>query len=248
MSAGEFYKMEYDAWDEGTMELTLEEEAAYLRLCHQMYRRGQPVPVYDRMLCSLWRCHQNKARPLLQRLIAKGKITMLEDGRVVNNRVREELDARETSRRRKVDAGHTGGTRSAEARRKPLENNNTVEAKSSRGEERRGEDKTDSAAAPDQDLFRAGKPTQVDLEKQFFDRAVEVIKGPPNDARKIAGMLRKAHGGNLAEARSDLEKSASRSHPKTFILGRINWLKKKSTEPIDDTVMMNNADDSRVLM
>jgi len=138
---GEFYKMEYDAWDEGTVELSLEEEAAYLRLCHQMYRRRQPVPVYDRMLCALWRCHQNKARPLLQRLIDKGKITLLPDGRVTNGRVAREIDARETLNRNRAHAGHTGGIRSVEARRKSLENNDPPQAESSRGEEKRGEER-----------------------------------------------------------------------------------------------------------
>ncbi len=41
----EFYKMEYEAWDEGTDDLTLEQEGAYLRLCHQMYRRRGSIPI-----------------------------------------------------------------------------------------------------------------------------------------------------------------------------------------------------------
>jgi uncharacterized protein YdaU (DUF1376 family) len=246
---GEFYKMEYDAWDEGTMDLTLEEEAAYLRLCHQMYRRGQPVPVYDRMLCSLWRCHQNKARPLLKRLIAKGKISVLEDGRVVNDRVRRELDARETVRRHRADAGHTGGTRSAEARRKPLEINDPQEAKSSRGEERRREErreKRDGADAPGLDLGIAPQP--VDPEKLYFDRAIEIMDARPGEARTIAANLKKASGNDVTKARRVLEQAVGRSSAKQFLWRCINDLKKKAAEPIDDTVLMNNADDSRVLM
>jgi uncharacterized protein YdaU (DUF1376 family) len=138
---GEFYKMEFDAWDEGTVELTLDEEAAYLRLCHQMYRRRGPIPNSDRLLCSLWRCHQNKARPLLQRLIAKGKIRITEDGALTNQRVGRELDDRETLRTHRAHAGHTGGIRSGHARRKPLETKGVDEAKRSRGEEIREEKK-----------------------------------------------------------------------------------------------------------
>jgi uncharacterized protein YdaU (DUF1376 family) len=125
---GEFYKMEFDAWDEGTVELTLEEEAAYLRLCHQMYRRHGPIPNSDRLLCSLWRCHQNKARPLLQRLIEKGKIFVTEDQRLANTRTIREVDTRETLGRRRAHAGHTGGIRSGDVRRKSLNGHDTHEA------------------------------------------------------------------------------------------------------------------------
>ncbi len=159
---GEFYKMEYDAWDEGTVELTLEEEAAYLRLCHQMYRRKGPVPVTDRMLCALWRCHQNKARPLLQRLIDKGKITLLPDGLATNKRATQEIDDRETLRTHRVHAGHTGGIRSADARRKSLKSNDTVQAKSSREEKIREEKKESSAVEPTRTTY------SQDFETKFW--------------------------------------------------------------------------------
>lgn len=125
---GEFYKMEFDAWDEGTVELTLEEEAAYLRLCHQMYRRRAPVPNSDRLLCSLWRCHPNKARPLLQRLIEKKKVFLTVEGHIANTRVTQELDTRETLATQRADAGHKGGIRSGHARRKSLKNKHASEA------------------------------------------------------------------------------------------------------------------------
>lgn len=147
---GEFYKMEFDAWDEGTVDLSLEEEAAYLRLCHQMYRRRGPVPNSDRLLVSLWRCHQNKARPLLQRLIAAGKIFVTPEGHLSNTRVTQEVDARETLSTHRADAGHTGGIRSGHARRKSLKTNDVDEAKRSREEkireEENREDKTHSVS------------------------------------------------------------------------------------------------------
>ena len=77
---GEFYKMEYDAWDEGTIDLSLEEEAAYLRLCHQMHRRNGLIPNSEKLLMALWRCPQNKARTLLNRLVAADKIVETTDG------------------------------------------------------------------------------------------------------------------------------------------------------------------------
>lgn len=138
---GEFYKMEFDAWDEGTIDLTLEEEAAYLRLCHQMYRRRGPTPNSERLLCSLWRCHPNKARRLLKKLIEMGKIYATPEGHLTNTRVTREVDTRETLRTQRADAGQTGGIRSGESRRKPLKDNDTDEAfASSKTNKRRGEE------------------------------------------------------------------------------------------------------------
>ncbi len=53
---GEFYKMDFEAWDEGTVDLPLELEAAYLRLCHQMYRTGGAIPNSLKLLQGLFRC------------------------------------------------------------------------------------------------------------------------------------------------------------------------------------------------
>jgi uncharacterized protein YdaU (DUF1376 family) len=229
MSRGEFYKMEFDAWDEGTADLTLEEEAAYLRLCHQMYRRQQSVPVNDRLLCSLWRCHQNKARPLLQKLISKGKIYVLEDGRVINDRVRRELDARETLRRHRADAGHTGGTRSAEARRKSLENNDAEIAKSTRGEERRGEErrerKNTASGASIVNLFTE-PDTQPDRPiKQEAPEAIVFREGRELLGKSAGGMIKKlldAKGGNIASARAAILEASTKDNPRQYIGGIIN--------------------------
>ena len=184
----EFYKMEYEAWDEGTDLLSLEQEAAYLRLCHQMYRRRGPIPNNPVLLSRLWRCHPNRARKLLDDLIQAGKVTVSPEG-LTNTRVTRELDARETGRTRKVDAGQTGGRRTQEIRRNALNSNDADQAGastgdqalSSRGEERR-EEKTphnplaSGSAAEQPALFHEdGKvtpikrpgPTQAEIEAAF---------------------------------------------------------------------------------
>ncbi len=157
---GEFYAMDFDAWDEGTVDLSLEEEAAYLRICHQIYRRHGPIPNSDKLLCSLWRCHQNKARPMLQRLISKGKIQLTEGGHLTNGRATRELDTRETLRRHRVDAGHTGGIHSGHVRRKSLENKESDEAKRStlhNNTIHNKEEKEDAPSAPSSYFFEQGR-------------------------------------------------------------------------------------------
>lgn len=93
-----------------------------------------------------------------------------------------------------------------------------------------------------------GATAPPDLEKQFFDRAVQVITSSPKDARSTAASLRKACGMDIAKARSVLELSATKSDPAHWIRGHIAWLKKKAAEPSDTTVLMTGADDRHVLM
>lgn len=137
---GEFYKMEYESWDEGTDSLTLEQEAAYLRLCHQMYRRKGGIPNGPATLARIWRCHPNKARKLLADLVAAGKVQDC-DGVLTNTRVTRELDDRETRSRQRADAGHTGGTRTQENRRNPLKTNEADEAPASTPDKQNQADK-----------------------------------------------------------------------------------------------------------
>lgn len=107
---GEFYKMDFRAWNVGTVDLTLEQEGAYLRLCHAMYDVGGPVPNSVRFLQSIFRCGNTKAVTLVNGLIAAGKIGVTSDGRLINHRVTEELAAREKVSAVRRIAGERGGS------------------------------------------------------------------------------------------------------------------------------------------
>ncbi|WP_336488757.1 DUF1376 domain-containing protein [Methylobacterium nigriterrae] len=140
---GEFYKMDYEAWDTGTVDLPLELEAAYLRLCHQMYRTGHPVPNSIKLLQGLFRCGHIKAAALLRRLIEAGKIQVNEQGQLTNSRVSRELLARESLSSKRRVAGALGGTNSGVSGAKPLKNKEVDAAIAlrllTRGEEKREE-------------------------------------------------------------------------------------------------------------
>lgn len=224
MSRGEFYKMEYDSWDEGTVDLTLEEEAAYLRLCHQMYRRRGPIPKSERLLVALWRCHINKARHLLDALIAKGKIQVTTEGDLTNTRVTREVHARETLRTQRAHAAHTGGIRSGEVRRKSKENNTPTELFAStdrsieerRGEEIREERKKETADA-------ASKPPDAkvyDLAREMFGK-----KGG-----QIATQLIRSKKQNFDLCMAALHTAQAKSDPSQYIWGVI----RKSAKETDD--------------
>ncbi len=107
---GEFYKMDFRAWNMGTVELDLEHEAAYLRLCHAMYDVGGPVPHSTRLLMGLFRCGNVKAAALVRHLIDAGKIQVTEDGKLINKRVSAELADRARLSAKRSLAGERGGT------------------------------------------------------------------------------------------------------------------------------------------
>ncbi|MET3481569.1 DUF1376 domain-containing protein [Methylobacterium sp. 1973] len=107
---GEFYKMDFRAWDHGTVDLSLEQEAAYLRLCHAMYGVGGPVPNSPRFLMGIFRCGNVKAASLVRQLIEARKIAVTADGRLFNHRVSEELQAREKVAAVRREAGQKGGS------------------------------------------------------------------------------------------------------------------------------------------
>lgn len=162
---GEFYKMEYEAWDEGTDTLTLEQEGAYLRFCHQMYRRKSPVVDDKMVLARLWKCHPNKSSKLRDDLIAAGKIVPTGDGHLTNTRVTQELDTRKTQSTHRSDAGRTGGIRSGEIRRNALKNNDASEAlASSKTNQRREEEKREDISSETSSLRDAREPQNAEAD------------------------------------------------------------------------------------
>lgn len=79
----EFYKMDFRAWNTGTVDLTLDQEAAYLRLCHAAYEAGGPVSGSTRFLMTIFRCGNVKATALVRQLVEAGKIEHAADGTIV---------------------------------------------------------------------------------------------------------------------------------------------------------------------
>jgi uncharacterized protein YdaU (DUF1376 family) len=190
----EFYKMEYEAWDEGTDNLTLEQEGAYLRLCHQMYRRRGPIPNQMSTLARIWRCHSNKAAALLRQLIDAGKIKVTPEGGLTQTRVTHELQLREIMSTTKAHAGHIGGTQRAQNVAKSLKildgdqadaSSNSKQVQAIR-EDKSREDKKDSrsvanatrpadrfdelwTAYPKREGSNEKKPARIKYEKMIRD-------------------------------------------------------------------------------
>lgn len=144
-----WYKMDPIDWDAGTNGLTLEQEAAYLRICHAIYATERPVPNNPFVIAGLFRCNDRKARRLLSELVEAGKIT-IEGGLISNRRALEEVLTRARLRVERESAGRRGGIESANMRAKSLKNNDTTQAIASSKNEpdkNREEKRRDTASA-----------------------------------------------------------------------------------------------------
>ena len=132
----EFYKFEITNWNEGTANLPLELEAAYLRVINAIRLADQPITFNTFVLCGLWRCNDRKAKRILAELIDAGKI-YVEDGKLVNQKAVDDASALNRLRADRASAGRRGGIESGKTRAKPLENNDTGEATASTRQEKR---------------------------------------------------------------------------------------------------------------
>ncbi len=108
-----FYKMDPAAWDFGTADLSLEEEAAYLRIINAIHKHDGPVPNNDRVLAGLFRSSTRKARSLVDALVAAGKVSV-EGGEIWNGRARSDLARRQLASDSAASRGAKGGKARAE--------------------------------------------------------------------------------------------------------------------------------------
>ena len=150
-----FYKMEPSKWDIGTTDLTLEQEAAYLRIVNAIHKHDQPVPNNDRVLAGMFRCSTRKARSLLNALIEAGKVR-IEGDWIVNDKAISDLVQRGFVSSSRAESGAKGGRTRAENARKALENNNPPQAiASSRIEKNREEPPLPPNGGDDGGAFQA---------------------------------------------------------------------------------------------
>ncbi len=177
---GTWYKMDPTDWDAGTNVLTLEQEAAYLRICHAIYATERPVPNNPFVIAGLFRCNDRKAKRLLSELVEAGKIT-IEDGLISNRRAVEEVSNRARLRVERESAGRRGGVESANMRAKSLKNNDQAQAIASskiQPEKSREEKRRDTASA-----VSSATPAQApDRFDALLDKllAAAGIKGNPH--------------------------------------------------------------------
>lgn len=104
----DYYRMDAARWNNRTCDLTLEQEAAYLRIVNAIHIHKGMIPMNDRVLAGLFRVSTRKARALVERLIGAGKV-YLEGGMIGNDRAISDLEHRGFISEIRAELGAAGG-------------------------------------------------------------------------------------------------------------------------------------------
>lgn len=210
--SSDWYKMYPIDWNEGTNDLTLEQEAAYLRICNAIYITGHGVNANPFVLCGLLRCNDRKAKRLLNELLETGKL-FLEDGSIWNRRAVEEVSNRDRLAVERKSAAVRGGVESGKSRRKSLKEKESDEANASTKtnqirEDKKREEISSSLRSEDahtrerddvlSELRRVLSPEQADA---LIDHRKRMGKGKsltPSSAKRLAKKLERAPDPNDA--------------------------------------------------
>ena len=171
-------------WDFGTADLSLEEEAAYLRIVNAIHKHTGPVPDNDRVIAGLFRTSTRKARSLVNALIEAGKLT-IDDGKIWNERARSDLVHRGFVSVSRAESGAKGGRTRSENADKALKDKDAIQAIASAREEKRREEigKIQAEAC----TKRAGRLSKdFSLPRDWGEWAVS--EGWPEDAVRTEAM------------------------------------------------------------
>ncbi len=166
----EFFKLEIANWNVGTDDLTLEQEAAYLRIVGMIRLYEQPLKHNLRVLSGLWRCNERKAKRLLSELVLAGKLSV-NSGLIVNEKAVEDASNLRQSRVDKQSAGRAGGIESGKSRRNALKDNDVSEApaltreEKTRLDENRGEGRISEDIPPPPPELGGGGFSVDDFDK-----------------------------------------------------------------------------------
>jgi uncharacterized protein YdaU (DUF1376 family) len=205
----EFYKMEPLRWDRGTDNLTLEQEAAYLRICNAIYAADQAIAENYRTLAGMWRCNERKAKRLLAELIDAGKV-YVEAGWIKNDKAISDVEIRRELRVKRQLAGHSGGIESGKVRAKAAENKGKAEANGSTRKE--VEESTVAKAT--------GGDAAPSYEAVLFRQGLDYLKAngvSDKNGRSIIGRWRKQSGDYEVYVALKRAKDESVSEPVAYV-------------------------------
>jgi uncharacterized protein YdaU (DUF1376 family) len=217
-----------DDWIAGTVELTLEEEGAYFRLCALVYSKGSPIPDNDRWLAGMCRVSTRRWRALRQALLEKGKIE-IRNGRIHQLRCERELEKARIRARKLAENGSKGGRKNAERSANSLNGNDTNEAKAQASRARTlhhhhsSSNEEGSHALPASDPSGDSQPSKVSSDSGaiiFGSCRAFLTKNGSNDrnARSLLGRWRRDHGDEaVIEVVRDAERQAV-SDPVSWII------------------------------
>ncbi|ARR53473.1 hypothetical protein HY78_08575 [Rhizorhabdus wittichii DC-6] len=167
MSAQPYHKRYHSDALAGFMSLSLEERGAYQTLLDMIYDRGGPIPGNDRLIAGYMGCSLRKWSTLREMLVAKGKIRVLDDGSITNDRAEKELENYAKTSRKLSENGLKGARKKHEVEKKSNDFNDGELALPEPGHGHIRSQKPDSVT----NVTGGDEPPEVDLDKAFWDTA-----------------------------------------------------------------------------
>lgn len=197
----EFWQLRIGDWNCVTDDLTLEQEAALLRVLNAIHLYDQPICDNLHVLAGLWRCNNRKAARLRGELLKAGLITVSE-GFLTNQRAMEDVSNRRQLRVDRASSGHRGGVERGKALRKSLNSQESGQANASTIEENRREESPQTPIGGKEcgPSLQLASPAGLPRGDDAFDRFWSAY--PRHEDRKRA---QKAFGRILDEGRATAE-------------------------------------------
>lgn len=184
---------------------------AYSVILDLIYEDEDSCPNDHAWLGGIMGCNGRKARALIDGLVKRGKLSVNEHGRLVNEKATQVLNARQTIRQHARDNGATGGQRSADAKAAANKNKDLADQSLGHVDKNREENKRKEVLATPKAPPPARKPRQSvpDEFPSAEAKAAAVIfwngKGRPDLAATVADQAAQfrdhhtAHGKKMAD-------------------------------------------------
>lgn len=210
---------------------------AYSLILDLIYEDEDSCPNDPAWLAGILGCNGRKARALIDGLLKRGKLSVNEHGRLVNEKASQVLNDRETSRQRARDSGETGGKRSAETRTKHKEDKELAEARLKELEESREDKKRKSPpkstsqpsmlAEASEDVVPKGEKFEVEFSTFYAAYPRHVGRGAAETAYRRARRMAQASellaGAQRYAAHRKGEDQHYTKHPATWLNAK-GWL------------------------
>ncbi len=240
-----WFKFYADDWLTGTMDITLEEEGAYLRVVALIFSKEGPIPDNDRWLAGMCRISVRKWRIIKKCLVESGKIDI--EGNLISN-------ARASKELRERAENSLKASRAADERwRKNSDRNDQAsEKQQNEGCERITDAYAESmptrtrkkerkiSAAKHAALGNSSTPNTIDLsdpKTQLYHRGKEVLgKSGAGQITKLLAAL----DDNVPRTRAAIETASTKAEPRSYVAKMINLRTEEISDVPPAAVLLDN--------
>lgn len=237
-----YYQRSISAWMDGTESLDDGEYRVYDVICNLIYLNDGPIVMHESGIAGRCNQHPLKFRRNFQKLVERGKLIVLEGGKITNARVESELKkigsrkrgalpnpsrtpAEPPGGREGVRRGSPGGSSG-----NPLKDNEAGLFDDDLDKRRKDSPLANARGAEPSAVMKDPPP---DPEADYYRRGREVLGA---NAGGVLTQLIRAKGGNLALARAAIEQASTRGDAREYVGAMVRNFKNGGTNEANRNV------------